>query len=277
MDYEKTGRLIAQYRQKCGLTQIQLAEKIGVSNRTVSKWERGKGFPDVSLLEPLADHLGITVVELLQGERSAVDAESDMQVREAMRIAGAEARKTLRQVWKGICLTLLAAFLLFCGWKTYEFFATNGDGFVWYPDTVRGVRETYESNCKLLPEKGVFRIEVISHGARSNVHYAIIDPDALDRLVGLLAETDVKKEYRDWGPESLQYSLLVYASGYTRSDYFVDTQDYGFELTFPAFSAEGMSDTRAENDFYYYAEINGEEAWKKIEELLRKLPKEVVS
>lgn len=277
MNYEKTGRLIAQRRSECGLTQIQLAEKIGVSNRTVSKWERGKGFPDVSLLEPLADHLGITVVELLQGERGAVDAESDMQVREAVRIVRAEAGKRLRRVWKGIKLVALAGFVLFLGWKTYEFLATNGDGFTRWDETVRGIGAGYESNCKTLPARGVFRIEVLSKNARSNIHYAVTDPEAIDQLVKLLAEIDVKKEYRDWGPESLEYTVLVYASGYTRSGYFVDMQDYGFELTFPAFSAESMSDVRMENDFYYLAEINGEEAWEKIEELLRKLPKEVVS
>lgn len=277
MDCEKTGKLIAHCRCERGFTQIQLAEKLGVSNRAVSKWERGNGFPDISLLEPLADHLGITVVELLQGERSGVDVESDMQVREAVRIVRKEAEKSLRRVWKGIKLTALAVFVLFLGWKTYEFLATNGDGFVRGNETVRGIGYGYECNCRGLPTKGVFRVEVISTRARSSVHYAITDPQAVERLVNLLAEIEVKKEYKDWGPESLEYTLLVYASGYTRSDSIVDTQDYAYELTFPAFSAEQKSDVRAENDFYYWAEIDGEEAWGIIEELLRTLPKEVVS
>ena len=53
-----------------GLTQKELAEKLNISDRTVSKWERGAGFPDISLVEPLADALGLSVLELLHGEES---------------------------------------------------------------------------------------------------------------------------------------------------------------------------------------------------------------
>lgn len=59
MDNVRTGLLIAQIRKEKGYTQKDLAEKIGVSNATVSKWETGKGFPDISLLEPLAISLNI--------------------------------------------------------------------------------------------------------------------------------------------------------------------------------------------------------------------------
>ena len=57
MNNEKTGALIAQIRKENGLTQKQLADQIGVSNATISKWETAKGFPDISLLEPLAEAL----------------------------------------------------------------------------------------------------------------------------------------------------------------------------------------------------------------------------
>ena len=69
MNNEKTGTLIAKIRKENGLTQKQLADKIGVSNAAISKWENAKGFPDVSLLEPLAEALGISVSEILAGER----------------------------------------------------------------------------------------------------------------------------------------------------------------------------------------------------------------
>ena len=69
MNNEKTGMLIAQIRKENGLTQKQLADKIGVSNATISKWEAAKGFPDISLIEPLADALGISVSEIIAGER----------------------------------------------------------------------------------------------------------------------------------------------------------------------------------------------------------------
>lgn len=73
MDYEKTGRFIQQLRKEKGMTQLTLAERLGVTDRAVSRWERGKGFPDVSMLKPLAEALGISVSELLDGERRAPD------------------------------------------------------------------------------------------------------------------------------------------------------------------------------------------------------------
>ena len=64
-----TGAAIKQLREKRNLTQAELAEKIGVSSKTVSKWETGKGLPDISLLQPLAQALNISVIELMNGEQ----------------------------------------------------------------------------------------------------------------------------------------------------------------------------------------------------------------
>ena len=63
-----TGLTIKQLREKQHLTQLELAERIGVSSKTVSKWETGKGLPDISLLQPLAQALGISLIELMNGE-----------------------------------------------------------------------------------------------------------------------------------------------------------------------------------------------------------------
>ena len=63
-----TGAAIKALREKRGMTQAELADKIGVSSKTVSKWETGKGLPDISLLQPLARTLGISVIELMNGE-----------------------------------------------------------------------------------------------------------------------------------------------------------------------------------------------------------------
>lgn len=71
MDQQKIGRFIAQTRKEKSLTQEQLAEKLGVSNRSVSRWENGKNMPDISLFQPLCDTLDITLEELLDGERKA--------------------------------------------------------------------------------------------------------------------------------------------------------------------------------------------------------------
>lgn len=69
MDQRNTGKFIALCRKEKGLTQRQLAETIGVSDKTVSKWECGNGLPEVSLMLPLCGVLGISVNELLCGEK----------------------------------------------------------------------------------------------------------------------------------------------------------------------------------------------------------------
>ena len=69
MDLEKTGELLSRLRKECGMTQKQVAEKLQISDRTVSKWERGKSMPDASIMLELCEILGITVNELLSGER----------------------------------------------------------------------------------------------------------------------------------------------------------------------------------------------------------------
>jgi len=68
MDQIKIGKFIAERRKRKGYTQRQLADILGISDKTISKWERGNGFPEVSLLLPLCEELGISVNELLTGE-----------------------------------------------------------------------------------------------------------------------------------------------------------------------------------------------------------------
>ena len=68
MDYTITGRVIKEQREKLQLTQAELATKLCVSDKTISKWENAKGFPDVALLEPIATVFGISIAELLSGK-----------------------------------------------------------------------------------------------------------------------------------------------------------------------------------------------------------------
>ena len=67
MDQYVTGAVIKELREKKQLTQVELAERLCVSYKTVSKWETAKGYPDVSLLEPLAKVLGVSITELISG------------------------------------------------------------------------------------------------------------------------------------------------------------------------------------------------------------------
>ena len=65
MDKQSFGKYIAENRKQLGMTQMQLAEKLHVTDKAVSKWERGLSYPDVTLLEPLAEELSVSIGELL--------------------------------------------------------------------------------------------------------------------------------------------------------------------------------------------------------------------
>ena len=69
MDQAKIGGFIAQRRKELGLTQAELAEKLAVTDKAVSKWETGRGLPDPGLFEPLCDALGVSLAELFAGEK----------------------------------------------------------------------------------------------------------------------------------------------------------------------------------------------------------------
>lgn len=78
MDMQKSGQLIADARKELGLTQAQLAEAIGVTDKAISRWETGRGFPDVVYLQPLSKTLGISITEIVSGE--ITQPESDVAV-----------------------------------------------------------------------------------------------------------------------------------------------------------------------------------------------------
>ena len=120
MDNIKFGKFIREARLEKGLTQKQFAELIHVSDKAVSKWENGAGFPDIKILEPLAACLGVSLIELMQSEKNA---ESKIDRQEAEQIVAetisqskqAEAWK--RRMWKvkvllGACV--LGIFYLMC-------------------------------------------------------------------------------------------------------------------------------------------------------------------
>ena len=68
MNQYVTGTMIRRLRESKNMTQHQLAEKISVSDKAISKWETGRGYPDISLIEPLAEALGVSIIELFSGE-----------------------------------------------------------------------------------------------------------------------------------------------------------------------------------------------------------------
>jgi transcriptional regulator with XRE-family HTH domain len=106
MDLKKTGALIAELRRQKNLTQRELAAQLGVTDKAISRWETGKGFPDVSILDRLANTLGVTITEIVNGERSNPEnntGESDQAVLSALGYA------------RGMLRTLIAVILAIAG------------------------------------------------------------------------------------------------------------------------------------------------------------------
>ena len=117
MDNVRFGAFVAQLRKEQNMTQKDLADRLGVTDKAVSKWETGKGFPDVKLLEPLAQALGISLVELIRSERQQVDhltvQEADALVSQAMdQSERTTARRYLRLLkWLLVTIGIMAAYL----------------------------------------------------------------------------------------------------------------------------------------------------------------------
>lgn len=106
MDREMLGRFIAQRRKELNLTQRELAEALHVTDKAVSKWERGAGCPDISLLEPLAEALGLSVDQLLtyqttpaETERVEEPAPTSEAVQAVLDLTLAERRARRRRRW----------------------------------------------------------------------------------------------------------------------------------------------------------------------------------
>lgn len=100
MDQTKVGRFIAECRKEKSMTQRQLAEEIGVSDKAISKWETGRGLPEAAYMVPLCEVLGISVNDLLTGERIP-DEEYQDRAEETM-VALAEMKAEVDEVKKKV-------------------------------------------------------------------------------------------------------------------------------------------------------------------------------
>ena len=118
MDTVKTGSLIAERRKQLNMTQKELAQKLHVSAQAVSKWERGLSFPDVSLLEPLAQQLELTVSEVLSGKQDAVPQEE--LIRDSLRISISQLG-TKAKTWRKFFLLAAVLLLVLSMWSGYTY------------------------------------------------------------------------------------------------------------------------------------------------------------
>ena len=119
MDAKKLGKFIAEQRKNNHLTQAALAEKLHVTDKAVSKWERGLGFPDINTIEPLAEALGVSVLEIMKAEKIEVSLISNDEVTETLldtfelvKIQRIEERKNIIKIFGSIAIVLSVVFLI---------------------------------------------------------------------------------------------------------------------------------------------------------------------
>ncbi|MBO5564201.1 MAG: helix-turn-helix domain-containing protein [Lachnospiraceae bacterium] len=114
MDQKKIGSFLRELRREQAITQEQFAEKLGVSARTVSRWETGSNMPDISLLTEIADFYAVSIPEIIAGERKSDKMKEEVkEVAEAMSdYAGAEKAKLVKSV-RNLSLIGLAALIIY--------------------------------------------------------------------------------------------------------------------------------------------------------------------
>ena len=110
MNQEKIGKYIAEIRKQKNMTQKELAEKIGICDKTISKWECGNGMPDISYLESLCNSLDITVNELLSGESLSEQSYSKKAEENIMALMKENETQKKSNFWQIVIGTVLAAF-----------------------------------------------------------------------------------------------------------------------------------------------------------------------
>lgn len=135
MDNEKVGQFIAALRKEQHLTQRELAEKLHVTDKAVSKWERGLSYPDVALLPALAEILGVTVGELLNGERAPTpQPEAEAAVDNALHYAEKASAHRLKN-WQGLAAAIFSAccFIAVLTCFICDMAINGGLGWFYYP------------------------------------------------------------------------------------------------------------------------------------------------
>lgn len=154
MNQQKIGEFIAEIRKSKNMTQSDLAQKMSVSINAVSKWERGLSMPDVSLLKPLSEELGITINELLSGEKildQDLIVKSDQTILNTIHYKDQEKRKVIIQLV--VCTIAFIIFLL--GLSIWNFFIRGAvDNYVSY--NIKESNESIYISGNLLNDEKVF-------------------------------------------------------------------------------------------------------------------------
>lgn len=264
MDNAKTGAFIKALRTEKGLTQRELAERLHITDRAVSKWERGLNAPDIALLEPLAEILEVSVVELIRGERIPEEEHTPVleeHTRDVLVYSGQEvrrressARKTML-LFLACALAVLAVLVGFIGWQTGAFFLLDDcpspDGA--YRATVYRKELSYPgfslqnavSTIVTVPEGGEYRT-VYGDCAYQGLWWS---PDSEKYVLAL-----------DYGGHIRLCVVGIASGGHSSLNYFLDTAVWNSPLAeygLPAASSEWSGMFEVDYQFIQWAPDGG--------------------
>ena len=124
MDQKKIGSFLKELRKEKGITQEQLAEILGVSGRTISRWETGSNMPDLDVLIEIADYYGVELRELLDGERRSEKMNEEMK--ETVLKVADYSNEEKRKLSKRMCVLFIAGAILFTIYVILESFFVTG-------------------------------------------------------------------------------------------------------------------------------------------------------
>lgn len=201
MDLQKTGAFIAQTRKSKGLTQKELAKLIGITDKAVSRWETGAGFPEVSCLEPLADTLGVSVLELLRGEPCQANTIStstaDVSMREALQVLNLGIRKKLW--WLRIACRVMAVVIVLLLVTTY----------------ILGFISMRSDESLLMEQKGVTGTILYMHSVAPEANFYVL----YDKNAQMLRFSFVNSHHL-FGLDFLaKYKQMLYASSFSIAEW----------------------------------------------------------
>ena len=144
MDQLKIGRFISECRKQKGLTQMQLSEKLGITDKAVSKWERGIAMPDTSIMLELCDILGISVNELLSGEKVKMENNNEKNEQLLLDMAK-ELEKKNKTIWSAMWAIMIVSLTgLIAGLFIAAFLIPEG---VWQLVVILGICAVFLIPC----------------------------------------------------------------------------------------------------------------------------------
>ena len=164
MDQIKIGKFIAECRKKASLTQMQLAERLSITDRAVSKWETGRAMPDTSIMLELCEILGISVNELLNGEKISME-NNDQKNEQLLLEMAKELERKNKTIWNTMWAIMTVSIVaLFAGIFVAGFLIPEG---VWQLVTILGVCVVFLIPCfyalKLEISVGAYKCKNCGH------------------------------------------------------------------------------------------------------------------